>query len=350
MKQKIITFFLFLLLFSWLSFFYAPEYISFYTSQKSEIDAQKKIEEQLKNFSPLSLPIVSETTLYTTPSTEFLDTLVGLFDSAQREILVEVYIFTEKRSREALIKAKKRGVKVQVLLEKNPYMAPNLNNATFEEFQKNAIDVAWSDTQDFALNHAKFYIIDDVFLLSSGNLSYSTFTKNRDFFILSREREKVSFAQKIFSADFVWEEKTFFDPHILLSPVDARSKITKLVSSAEKSIDMYFQYLSDPELEEVLILQRKKWVDIRIILDKDYFKKEPDHIKKLQKLWFQIVAYDGTTMHGKGILVDSKALYIGSVNFSTYSFDENREMGIILTNPEVISVFQKVFSWDIFPR
>jgi len=89
-------------------------------------------------------------------------------------------------------------VDVKVLLEKNPYMAPNLNNATFNILKEAGIDVKWSNSKLFTLNHAKFYIVDDELILSSGNLSYSTFTKNRDFFLITPESSLITDFQQIF--------------------------------------------------------------------------------------------------------------------------------------------------------
>jgi len=46
--------------------------------------------------------------LHTTPDTSFLDELVFHVEQAQEKIYVEVYIFTEKRLRDAIIEAQKR--------------------------------------------------------------------------------------------------------------------------------------------------------------------------------------------------------------------------------------------------
>ena len=51
-------------------------------------------------------------------------------------------------------------------------------------------------------------------------------------------------------------------------------------------------------------------------------------------------------MHSKAFLVDQKYLFLGSVNLSTPSIDQNREFGILLTNPEIIATFSEVFSKD----
>jgi phosphatidylserine/phosphatidylglycerophosphate/cardiolipin synthase-like enzyme len=44
-------------------------------------------------------------------------------------------------------------------------------------------------------------------------------------------------------------------------------------------------------------------------------------------------------LHAKALLIDDKYLYLGSINFSYYSIEENREIGLIITNPEIIEKF-----------
>ncbi|MDR1944910.1 MAG: phospholipase D-like domain-containing protein [Candidatus Peribacteria bacterium] len=52
-------------------------------------------------------------------------------------------------------------------------------------------------------------------------------------------------------------------------------------------------------------------------------------------------------MHSKAILVDNKYLFIGSVNFSEYSLDKNREIGILTKEEKVISKFNEIFKKDL---
>jgi phosphatidylserine/phosphatidylglycerophosphate/cardiolipin synthase-like enzyme len=53
-------------------------------------------------------------------------------------------------------------------------------------------------------------------------------------------------------------------------------------------------------------------------------------------------------IHAKVIIIDRKAAFIGSINFSKYSIDRNRELGIIVMDPEIIRRLEDVFNrdWD----
>jgi hypothetical protein len=52
-------------------------------------------------------------------------------------------------------------------LEKNPYKATNINNKHFNLLNKNGVDIVWSNSDNFSLNHSKFFIIDDEVILST---------------------------------------------------------------------------------------------------------------------------------------------------------------------------------------
>jgi phosphatidylserine/phosphatidylglycerophosphate/cardiolipin synthase-like enzyme len=52
-------------------------------------------------------------------------------------------------------------------------------------------------------------------------------------------------------------------------------------------------------------------------------------------------------MHAKAILIDEKFLFIWSINFSTYSIDQNREIWILIINNEIINNFLNIFNQDI---
>jgi len=350
MKQKILSTIFFLLFIGIFWYFYGGEYVDFYKQKNLEITQKNIIEKSLKDFSVKEVSQVKNLDFFATPNKKLLNTIVKKIDLSQEKVYLEVYIFTEKRIFEALKRAKNRWVDIQVILEKNPYMAPKLNNKRFSELIKSWISVKWSNPKNYSLNHAKFFIVDNEVIISTGNMSYSTFSRNRDFFLFIQDKDILQNILEIFKNDFEGIIYSPYQENLVLSPNYSRAKIKKMFLSAEKSIYMYFQYLKDDELEEVLKRRVKENIDIQIIVDDDFYKKEIEKVKMLEKIWIKIKKYSGTNMHAKAILVDKKSLFIGSVNFSHYSFDKNREIGVILSNEEIIKKFLRVFELDFFGK
>ena len=96
-------------------------------------------------------------------------------------------------------------------------------------------------------------LIDELALVSTGNFSYSTFSKNRDLFITTSQRDLVAGLDAIFNADFHGEKINFYHDNLVISPTDSRDKFSVLFEEASESIDLYFQYIQDDNLRDILI-------------------------------------------------------------------------------------------------
>lgn len=327
---------------------YWEKYWDFHeTVQKQEVfksSSSKALSEfRVEDISPLWDDIL----LWSTPSKELLEKLVDEIDNANSRVYVEVYIFTERDLRDALIRAHKRGVEVKILLENNPYKAPYLNDAHHKTFVSEWLDVRWSDPLNYSLNHAKLLIIDERAYVATWNFSYSTFTKNRDFFVELQEEHLIEKLTELFMLDFQHTLWWVLDPQLVVSPYSSRGKIESLIRDAEISIDFYFPYMADDGLTTLLSMKRNSWVVVRGIVGESYVEEEGvEFMNKMQSKDFSIVAMKSPKLHAKALLIDKKYLYIGSINFSTYSLDENREVGLIIKDGDIIKEFLDVFESD----
>ncbi|MEI6711345.1 MAG: phospholipase D-like domain-containing protein [bacterium] len=130
------------------------------------------------------------------------DWLIKYIDGAQKEIKIAIYMFTVPSLREALLRAKNRGVTVQVILEKNPYNAVTINRETVQFFQKNSIDFYETDNRYFSFMHAKYMIIDTNWILATANWTRSSFSSNREFFIIGTDSNILKDLENVFQTDF----------------------------------------------------------------------------------------------------------------------------------------------------
>lgn len=331
------------------TYFFGDDYWDFHEWEKHKQVFQEQVSQTSQTVNLDEVPDYKwDIDLWSTPSKELLQKLVQEIDAAQREVLVEVYIFTERDLRDALIRAHKRWITVQILLENNPYKAPYLNDNHYEAFREAWLDVKWSDPLNYSLNHSKLLIIDERAYVATWNFSYATFTKNRDIFLELRDETLVWKLKELFALDFGHELSGVFDESLLISPYSSRWKIEWLIERAEESIDFYFPYMTDDGLEQAFSNQVKQGIRLRGIMWNDYISENTEDVKRLKQIWWNIFPMKSPKLHAKAILVDQKYLYIGSINFSTYSLDENREMWLIITNPEIISEFQDIFEWDLW--
>ncbi len=337
-----IFFIIFIILFSLFNY---EEYSEFHQT-KSEIENKNiELNANLEKFELEDIREINDLEFYYTPNKELLTRIVELINNAENEIFLEVYMLTEKRIQESLIKAHNRWIELKIILEKDPYMAYSINDKAYNKLQKAWIDIIWSSKSNYSFNHSKILIIDDLSIISTGNFSYSTFTKNRDFFIFTEDLNTKNKLKENFYNDYNSTKINIFDNNLIFSPNSSRIKFEKLFDEAERDIKMYFQYLKDDELVNKLInIKKEKNISIEIIIPNT--ATEDENTIKLKNAWINILVLPKYKMHAKAILVDEKYLFIWSINFSTYSIDRNREIWILIKNKNIIDEFLAIFSQD----
>ncbi|MCH8518346.1 phospholipase D-like domain-containing protein [Candidatus Gracilibacteria bacterium] len=331
-----------------ITYLFGEEFTEFQKTQAEKQEYQKTLTESKNIFQHKDIvELGDDVILHSTPDLVFLEKLVNYIDSAEERVWLEVYIFTEKRILEALIRASNRGVDVKVLLENNPYMAPYLNNKHYTALKDTGVSVKWSDPLNYALNHSKFMIVDERVFVSTGNYSYSSFNSNRDIFLEVFHQEIVGELGRLFLHDYRHEPFGVLHPNIVLSPDNSRQKIESLFLGANEKIDMYFPYMSDEALLDLVIDTAERGVEIHFILGEDARENSHNEIIRLINAGVNIYFMRRPKLHAKTILMDDKILYIGSINFSFHSMNSNREVGLLLKDTGIITEFQKLFKKDI---
>jgi phosphatidylserine/phosphatidylglycerophosphate/cardiolipin synthase-like enzyme len=131
------------------------------------------------------------------------DKVLELIREAKETIDIEVYSFTSEEIAKELIEAKKRGVKIRVILE--PRLEDNRKFKIKQILEDSGIEVRWASLE-YKLTHSKFIIIDrKKILIGSINLSSSALEKNREAAVVV-ESEKVKEVLEIFEED--WQKAT----------------------------------------------------------------------------------------------------------------------------------------------
>ena len=256
---------------------------------------------------------------------------------------MEVYLLTEKRIINAIIKVKEKWIDLKVILENNPYMSAKLNDKAFNQLAKNWINVVRSNPKNYFLNHAKVLLVDDEIVISTWNMSHSTFFVNRDLFLFIKDHELLKDIEKIFLDDYSWINISEYNENLVISPTYSRKKIETLIKWAEEEIRLYFPYLSDDWIENLLLEKISNWVPVSILVSKKFFDEENEYVRFLEKKWIEIIQINKYKMHSKAILVDKKYLFIWSINFSSYSIDKNREVWIIIIDQKIIKQFLEIW-------
>jgi cardiolipin synthase A/B len=261
---------------------------------------------------------------------------------ATRSVWVEVYLLTESRVVAALEDAEQRGVDVRVMLEEHPFggdvVSPQrtLQTLTTARIQARFADPAYHYT------HAKMLIIDGATLyiltanLSRSGLGGSSVARNREFGIIDTHADDVAEAAAIFRADWNRTQPVLHDGNMVVSPVNARPKITTLLDQARTSLLIEDEEMYDAASEDALIAAARRGVSVRLILS-GASNIEAADAARLKAGGVRIVYVSSPYIHAKVIIADGRLAFVGSENFSQTSLDKNREVGLLLADPAALA-------------
>lgn len=283
-------------------------------------------------------------TIFQWPSQE-LYTQYGKFLNSTDEFLkLETYDFTNKFFK---TRFQNLWVPIQIILENNKYQE---YGNTFRELQNyfswdENIELRSDEQMWTTYVHAKITLNEDAFRVQTANLTKSSFESNREHFFYSDDSDFHDSLEKLFDADWVWDDLSTLNlhPNLVVCPLNCRKVIKTLLESAEKSIVIQTQYIVDDEILDIL-RKKSEQIDMAIIVaDTD------DNYDLVSYFWPWIARTLKTRYnHTKMILVDEKYLLLGSMNLSANSLDNNREIWIILMDTGHISTFEKWFKQDWF--
>jgi len=334
-----------LLFFTIFSYFNIWEFLDYQKNKNYLTNTQELNKQKVSTFSLDKIRNLEEIKVETTPNKNLLDKIIKKIENARIYIYVEIYMFTNKKLVSAIVKAKKKGIEIKVIMEKNPYKIPKLNDITYKTLKDNNINVVWSNANNYSLNHSKIILIDDEIILSTWNLTYSTFTKNKDLFLFIKDKILLNKLNKIFLHDYLWEKIWEYEDNMILSPNYSREKLKTLITSAKKEIKIVFPYLEDDKFKNLIIKKSKDWINISIIVGKKFFNENTLLINEFRSSWIKINYLKKYKLHSKSILVDNQYLYIWSINFSSYSLDKNREIWILIKNTNTIKRFLTMYNF-----
>lgn len=284
--------------------------------------------------------------LYEEP-TDGRDPILQSINNAQKQILLEVYLLSDKQIISALLNAKQRGVDVRVMLEEHPFGSGNLNQQTAQTLEKNNISFEWTSSA-FSLTHEKGMVIDGqkAFILTQ-NLTASAFDNNREYDIVDTNPDDITEEQQIFVSD--WERKWYTpdrSTHLIVSPLNSRAVLTALINSAQTTLDIETEEIEDPQIIHLLITKAHTVKESIIIPTFSQLSANKQTADELTRAGATVKTISSPYIHAKLIIVDNKESYIGSINLSTQSMDNNRELGILITQSDVLTRLSDSFQND----
>jgi cardiolipin synthase len=266
-------------------------------------------------------------------------------EAAHSTVDLMVYLLTDEPVIDALIDAEKRGVEVRVILDQFPYGGFGNPEEVATELRGAGAEVQWGPSR-FTFSHVKTMIVDgSVALIMNLNLTRSAFESNREFAIASTRENDVRTAQALFNADWSGLDEPAGNS-LVVSPTNSRDVLLDLIDSARVSLDIYAEVIRDPEVVDHLASAAGRGVRVRVIVSPD---EDPVAVRILTELvsgGIEVRLLASPYVHAKATVVDSARMFVGSQNFTATSLDENREVGIILSDRVAVARLLATFETD----
>lgn len=262
-----------------------------------------------------------------------------------KHIAIQTYELTEKRVKSRIEEKARQGVQFRIMIENQKYQ--QFQN-TFKKLSEqrsglHSIKLISDEHMPTSYLHSKITLADSGFWIQSSNLTHSTFAKNREHLFRSEHPAILQSLKRLFDKDFSGEELKIEDlhPNLVVCNLNCRAVITDLLSWAQKSITIQTQYLTDPALFN-LIAEKSQTLKFQAIFsDTEHNHELPNYFGK-----GQVRLLKKPYVHTKMILVDDEILLLGSMNLSANSLDKNREIWILILDPDLITQFKKGFELD----
>ncbi len=283
--------------------------------------------------------------LYSLPDKKVLEDLIRTLAGAKSRIWLETYTWTEKETLEAIIQAKKRWVDVRVVLEGNVYRTPWINNSSIKQLQDAGIDFSYADNHRYTFTHIKTWVIDDRWCISTGNWSFTSFTKNREFIYCSFDVSLLHDIEEIIQSDFKHERPYFpdgLDSRIGLSPENIRPWLISHIQKAKNDIIVYNQSITDQEILTLLKEKADRWIIVKLC-QADHEDEESKTGELIFPKNIEIKTSKKPYLHAKVFLIDGAKVILWSANMTQNALENNRE--ILINLGENKEFYETIFSF-----
>ncbi len=268
--------------------------------------------------------------------------------SAQKSIRMAMHWLTDREIIDTLKAARGRGIDVRVILELQPIGSGAGNRPAFNELQAASVSVKMSNPV-FRLTHLKAIVIDDrlAFILTFDQVR-SAFMGNREYGIIDADPADAAEIAAVFDADWSRTKPILSNPNLVWSPANSRPSIVRLIDSANQTLEIENEEMLDDEVEARLISAAQRGVGVRVVMPSSQTGVEANKPgqEKITQGGVKLRLIKTPYIHGTLVIADQARAFVGSETFSPASLDQNRELGILMTDPHIIRMLSATFEGD----
>lgn len=280
---------------------------------------------------------------------EVIEGILNIINSAEYSLQIYAYSFNNPEMISALKEAKKRGVKIEIVGDKDQ---------TYNLLKENGFTI--KDWKQSGLHHIKVILADNKTLFTgTGNFSRQGLTNDWNGYI----QFDVDKSNRSNTLDFLNEnyKRPILDTNgisFISSPENgylSQNILLEKVESAKVSIDYLIFDHFDGVLSHALRKASERGVKVSGVYDSpvddegeyladNFYGISSEIYKDGNEDIIETGSFpEGGLLHHKSMIIDSKILLSGSYNYSTNAKDSNREILFYTENRNLVGDFQREF-------
>ncbi|MET0701910.1 MAG: phospholipase D-like domain-containing protein [Mycobacterium sp.] len=282
-----------------------------------------------------------------------LGPVLEFFASAEKTLLIKQFTFTEDSFIEAVIERNNAGVDVRVMLNPARSGGDRANDETFERFANAGVAVQWANPK-FYVTHEKSVVVDgSAALVATFNMCPKYFSLTRDYGVITYDPLHIAQITDVFNAD--WEHRDWRPSAyegLLWSNSNSRLHMAHFIDTATHRLDIQHPKYVDAVILDHIAAAADRGVKVHVLCGGKHGISEWDildtfaSLRTLRRFGVKVHKQKNLRVHAKLLIVDAETALVGSMNIDRSAFDLRRELGVTVSDPDVVARLKQVFDAD----
>jgi cardiolipin synthase len=282
-----------------------------------------------------------------------LQPVVDFIRSAESSLLIKQFTFTEESFIQAVIERKNAGVDVRVMLNPQRSGGDRANDDTFDKFKDAGVNVQWANPK-FYVTHEKSMVVDGkAALIATFNLCEKYFSLTRDYGVITDQPYRVAQITEVFDAD--WDHRDWAASSyegLLWSNTNSRYHMAQFIDTAQHRLDIQHPKYVDAVILDHIAAAADRGVKVYVLCGGRHGISEWDvldtfaSLRTLRRFGVKVHKQKNLRVHAKLLIADNEHALLGSMNIDRSAFDMRRELGITISDQDIVTRLKEVFDSD----
>ena len=264
--------------------------------------------------------------------------LLKAIKRARKSIDIVVFRFDIDDLEAALTKAVGRGVVVRALIAHTNRGGVDKLRKLESRLLKAGVTLSRT-ANDMVRYHGKLLVIDrkQVFVLGF-NYTHQDVEKSRSLGLVTRNPRVVRDILRIVEADHNRAELTIKSTRVVVSPENARERLTAFIKRAKRELLIYDMNISDDGMIGLIKARAEAGVKVRVL-------------GRVERKWqgelpWRIRPFKTMKLHVRCMVRDRQAAFVGSQSLRKLELDERREVGLITKDRRTVNRIAAICAAD----